>query len=38
MLKVEIVDLYNMKDIDILYVVLEVNFYKGIEMWNLFVL
>ncbi len=30
--KVEIVDLYNTKDIDIPHVVLEVNFHKGIEM------
>ncbi|MBO0117104.1 flagellar motor switch protein FliN, partial [Listeria monocytogenes] len=36
--KVEIVDLYNTKDIDIPHVVLEVNFDKGIEMRNLFVL
>lgn len=36
--KVEIVDLYNTKDIDIPHVVLEVNFHKGIEMRNLFVL
>lgn len=36
--KVEIVDLYNTKDIDIPHVVLEVNFQKGIEMRNLFVL
>ncbi|MGC9267796.1 chemotaxis protein CheC, partial [Listeria ivanovii] len=36
--KVEIVDIYNTKDIDIPHVVLEVNFHKGIEMRNLFVL
>lgn len=36
--KVEIVDLYNTKDVEIPHVVLEVNFHEGIEMSNIFIL